>query len=270
MPNDFTSHQAGSSCSFIITSRTFTDIIFTTYNYLTIPTVIVLVTHGFKPLARLTWSLGQVESRISHIKYFFILFTSEYPRDPTMPRRQRSPPEAAVSASLFFLLPLELRMMIYELLLIQPESMSIPKDCFSRAAALPKGNVYMPFTCRGCGKTMQTQESKIWRHHHAYGHYWNCDIPQGLPVLPQVSTSFLRTCRFAHLEAFSTLYSRNAFYFSSAQTASKFRRITDTSRSGSLIQEIKIKLRAAYVADQDPWMTYMTRRACSFRDDFLI
>lgn len=184
----------------------------------------------------------------------------------TMPRQQRSAFEVAVAASPLFKLALEIRVMIYGLLLIQEGSMFIPSDIFSRRDYGRIGPT--PYECILCGLVFVSHEGcsqHVRRHYTPYfvpGH-----IRPARPLLPRVSTSLLYTCRIIRFEASPILYSRNSFHFSDPATASNFRWRTDCAQAGA-IQEIGIKFGSIHYKQVSPWVTYVTKQTLSLGQDF--
>lgn len=182
-----------------------------------------------------------------------------------MPRQQRPAFEVAVNASPLFKLALEVRIMIYEMLLIQEGGMFIPSDIFARRNYRRTG--LLPQECGVCGLVSLSDDGciqHIAKHHgRIFWSYWH----PVRPLLPEISTSFLRTCRLIRLEASPILYSRNSFHFSDSATASNFRWSTDCAQAGA-IQEIGIKFGCQYHKQVTPWVTYFTKRTLSFGQDF--
>lgn len=147
-----------------------------------------------------------------------------------MPRRQRQQPspEDAVSTSPLFDLPLEIRLMIYKLLLVQDYGVAIAHDAFKRIKPRRDSN-------RPCIHT----DSGIFFTNNAHSGILKMAIPPciHLPDLPHVNTAILRTCRLVHDEATPILYKCNSFCFSDLTTADNFRWIA--SKYASSIQEIR-------------------------------
>ena len=173
-----------------------------------------------------------------------------------MPRPQRPAFEVAVTASPLFKLALEIRIMIYELLLIQEGGMSIASDIFARRDYRRTGS--LPYECLICGLVFLSNDGC---KHHGYRnsrHRRQCH-----PLLPGVSISLLQTCRIIRFEASPTLYSRNSFHFSDPATASNFRWRTDCAQAGA-VQELGIKLGKHL----KQWLTYLTKRTHSLCQDF--
>lgn len=182
-----------------------------------------------------------------------------------MPRQQRPAFEVAVTASPLFKVAVEVRIMIYELLLIQEGGMFIPSDIFTRRDYGRTGSI--PYECMFCGLVFLSDKGCVQhlaKHHgHAGWSHW-----QPLrPLLPGVSISLLQTCRLFRLEASPILYSRNSFHFCDPATASNFRWGTDCAQAGA-IQEIGIKFGSQYFKKVTPWVTYLTKRTLSLGRDF--
>lgn len=182
-----------------------------------------------------------------------------------MPRPQRPAFEEAVTASPLFKLALEIRIMIYELLLIQEGGMSIPSDIFARRDYSRTGSE--PYQCIFCGLDFLSEDGCV--QHVAKRHsreHIGCERPLR-PLLPGISTSLLQTCRIIRSEASPILYSRNSFHFSHATTASNFRWGIDCVHAGS-IQEIGIRFGSPYYKHITPWLTYITKCTHSLGQDF--
>ena len=182
-----------------------------------------------------------------------------------MPRRQRPAFEAAVAASPLFKLALEIRIMVYELLLIQKGGILIPSDIFVRRDYGRTGSI--PYECSLCGLVFLSKEG-CWRHISKYQDILNkgCYNLPSSPPLPEVSVSILQTCRVIRLEASPILYS-NCFHFCDPATMSNFRWSTDCAQAGS-IQDIGFKF-SSYSFDKiTPWLTYLTKRTFSLGQDF--
>ena len=183
----------------------------------------------------------------------------------TMPRQQRPAFEAAVTASPLFKLALEVRIMIYELLLIQKEGMFIPSDIFARRDYGRTGSI--PYECMFCGLVFLSHEGCV---RHVAKHHSRADPAfqhPSRPLLPEISISLLRTCRLIRLEASPILYSRNTFHFSDPATMSSFRWGTDYVQAGA-IQEMGIKFGSQIFKQVTPWATYITKRTLSLGQDF--
>ena len=176
-----------------------------------------------------------------------------------MPRKRRAAFEVAVAASPLFKLPLEVRTMIYELLLIPEDILFIPSDLFKRRRH-PK-TVSKPQQCLVCQIL----------------HMRNCEGRQHIPNLsnqgttprrpysqwlPEVNISLLRTCRLIRLEASPILYSKNRFCFSDPAAANNFRWVTDSARAGATQEVMIVKARPA------SWMAYFVAGIFSFGQDF--
>ena len=137
-----------------------------------------------------------------------------------MPRQQRPAFELAVTASPLFKLALEVRLMIYELLLIQEGGMSITSDIFARRDYGRTGS--RPYKCMFCGHALLSEDGCV---QHVAKHHGRANPGYQRPfrpLLPVVSTSLLRTCRLIRLEASPILYSRNNFHFSDPTTVCIF------------------------------------------------
>lgn len=185
-----------------------------------------------------------------------------------MPRKQRPPFEAAVTASPLFKIALEVRLMIYELLLIQERGISIPSDIFTRRDYRRTDSA--PWQCSYCGLVFLSDFGCM--QHLAKYHRLHISVllqvrgPHGL-LLPQVSTSLLHTCRIIRSEASPILYSKNTFYFSDPATASNFRWSTDCAQAMAT-QEIGIKMGSEHYKQVTRWVTYLTKRTLSLGEDF--
>ncbi len=170
-----------------------------------------------------------------------------------MPRRQRQrpSPEAAVSASPFFDLPLEIRQMIYKLLLVHDYGLAIAHDAFKRTK--PRRDSNRPCTCTDCGMFF-TNNANLARHIKTSIHYV---LARGrikeseLPDLPNMNTQILRVCRLVHDEATPILYQSNSFCFSDPHIADAFRWGADTKYACS-IQEIRLSCASTYEKQRYP------------------
>ena len=182
-----------------------------------------------------------------------------------MPRKQRPPPEGAVTASPLFKVALEVRIMIYELLLIQAGGICIPSDSFVRRDYRRTGS--RPCECLYCGLVFVSDHGCL--QHIANYHRRTSSTYRYPPrvLLPEVTTSLLQTCRIIRCEASPILYSRNLFHFADPTTASNFRWSTDCAQA-SAIQEIQIKLGSEHYKRVSRWVTYFTNRTLSLGQDF--
>ena len=185
-----------------------------------------------------------------------------------MPRKRRPPFEAAVSASPLFKLALEVRIMIYELLLIQEPGMSIPSDIFARRDYGRTDSA--PWQCQYCGLVFLSDYGCI--QHIAKSHGRSASLPLQYQdperlLLPQVSASLLQTCRIIRFEASPVLYLKNSFHFSDPVTASNFRWGTDCEQAEAT-QEIGIKFGSQRYKRVTQWATYFTKRTLSLGQDF--
>ena len=183
-----------------------------------------------------------------------------------MPRKQRPPPEGAVTASPLFKLALEVRIMIYELLLIQDVGMCIPSDFFVRRDYGRTSS--RPCECLYCGLVFVSDHGCV--QHIAKYHRRTSSLTYRYPphlYLPHVTTSLLKTCRIIRLEASPVLYSKNLFHFADPTTAGNFRWSTDCAQAGA-IQEIRIKLGSEHYKRVSRWVTYFTKQTLSLSQDF--
>ena len=184
-----------------------------------------------------------------------------------MPRHQGQRPsrEAAVSASPLFDLPLEIRWMIYKLLLVQDHGLAIAHDVFKRIKPRrditkpprdsngPPRKSNRPDTCTGCG-IFFTNRANLAAHGKSDSHkYWSIGriIDPVLPDLPNMDTQILHICRLVHDEATPILYQFNSFCFSDPDTADAFRGVTDTKYT-CLIQEISFNCSITYRKQRYP------------------
>ncbi len=168
-----------------------------------------------------------------------------------MTRGQRTAFETAVSGSPLFRLPLELRTMVYEKLLIQEGGMSIPNDVFKRVRAPRRGS--RPVYCGICTAVFSNDDDHT-RHRCLFQLFKSDTDDLDIPNLPATSTSLLRVCRLIHLEALPILYTKNAFYFGSPATAHAF--LWKSNRTQAvLIQELIITL--AHPDSPDLWWEYI-------------
>ena len=151
-------------------------------------------------------------------------------------RRQRPSPEAAVAARSLFDLPLEIRWMIYKLLLVKDYGVSIAQDALKRIKPARDGN--QPCVCTDSGIFFSNDENLVIYRRSV--HYLSrLELPENpeLPDLPHMDTAILRTCRLIYDEAAPILYKCNSFCFSDLTTADDFRWIT--GKYACLVQEIR-------------------------------
>ena len=188
-----------------------------------------------------------------------------------MPHKKRPAFEAAVTDSPLFKLALEIRIMIYELLLIQEGGMCIPSDIFVRRDYGRTGST--PFECTGCGLVFLSDHGCVQHIKKRHPCFANIDcsnrqyVRPRRPLLPEVSISLLQTCRLVRFEASPVLYSKNSFHFSDPGTASNFRWGTDIAQAGAA-QEIGIKIAGNDFYHVLSWETYLTKRTHSLGQDF--
>ena len=171
-----------------------------------------------------------------------------------MPRKQRAALEVAVAASPLFKLALEIRIMIYEFLLIQEGGISISSAMFKRK----RNEKPIYHKCLHCGIVYASDHDCM---HHTTNYSTHHFYPRQ-PRIPKITTSLLQTCRLIRFEARPILYSKNNFHFSDSAAASNFRWTSDSAHAGA-IQEIEID-----VIFNEPWMAYFTARTLSFGQDF--
>lgn len=115
----------------------------------------------------------------------------------TMPRQHRPAFEVDVSASSLFKIPLEVRIMIYGLLPIQKEGMFIPSDIFARRNYGRTSS--MPYECLFCGLIFLSSKGcvqHVAKHHRRANPVYQEPVR---PLLPELSTSLLQTCRLIRL-----------------------------------------------------------------------
>ena len=185
-----------------------------------------------------------------------------------MPRKRRPAFEDAVTASPLFKLALEVRIMIYELLLIQEGGMFIPSDIFARRDYGRQGST--PYECGICGFVSLSSsgcEKHIQAHDRGIDIVNSATLRPIRPLLPAVSIALLQTCRLMRLEASPILYTRNGFHFSDPATASNFRWGTDCTQAGA-IQEIGIRFGSNYFRRFETWMTYFSKQTLSLGQEF--
>ena len=182
-----------------------------------------------------------------------------------MARKQRAPPEGAVTASPLFKLALEVRIMIYEFLLVQDGGICIPSDLFVRRDYGRTGS--RPCECLYCGLVLLSDHGCL--QHIAKYHRRTSSTYRYPPKvrLPEVTTSLLQTCRIMRFEASPILYCKNVFHFADPTTASNFRWSTDCAQA-SAIPEIRIKLGSQHFKRVSRWATYFTKRTLSLGQDF--
>ena len=169
-----------------------------------------------------------------------------------MPRRQgqRPSPEAAVSASPLFDLPIEIRWMIYKLLLVQDYGVAIAQDAFKRIK--PRRDSNRPCHCAASGLFF-TNDANLAHHARSIPPHIEdpCQVKDlELPDLPKMNTPILRTCRLIHDEATPILYKSNGFCFSDPSTADTFR-WSIASKYACSIQEIRFSCAITY---QEPYL----------------
>ena len=154
-----------------------------------------------------------------------------------------------MAASPLFDLPLEIRWMIYKLLLIQDYGLAIAHDVFKR---ITRRDSNRPCSCSLCGGFF-TNHMNLTRHARSSPHHFNRDLTNQddpkLPDLPNLNTSILYTCRLVHDEAAPILYKLNRFYFSDLKAADAFHRGIGTKYASS-IQEIRFNCSIAYQKPQ--------------------
>ena len=155
--------------------------------------------------------------------------------------------------------------MIYEMLLVQEGGMFIPCDVFARRNY--KRGDSIPYECGLCGLVFLSREGcdkHIANRHHR--HTSSKALALSKPLLPDVSTSLLQTCRIIRHEASPILYLRNSFHFCDSATARNFRWATDCAQAGA-IQELGIKF-SPPTRDVNPWQTRLTKGSLSLAQDF--
>ena len=180
-----------------------------------------------------------------------------------MPRKQRPPFEVAVTASPLFKLALEVRILIYELLLIQEGGMFISRDIFARREYGRTGST--PYQCSLCGHVLLNHHGSKQRMAKHYPDARSEGVYPLRTLLPGVSVSLLQTCRIIRLEASPILYSKNSFHLADPVTASNFRWSTDCAQAKAT-QDIGIKIGS--FQRLRPWVTYLTKRTLSLGQDF--
>lgn len=180
-----------------------------------------------------------------------------------MPRGLRTAFENAVSESILFKLPLELRTMIYKELLIQEGGMSIPSDSFKRLKSPRQGS--RPAYCDCCAAVFSNQDNLSQRHHCSTRDLISRSDNSDFPDLPTASTSILRVCRLTHVEASPILYTKNAFRFSTPAVAQDFLWKSDHTQAVSM-QEIIVTL--AFPSSSNLWWNYITQSKAGLAQDF--
>jgi hypothetical protein len=138
-----------------------------------------------------------------------------------MPRRQKTSPEAAFASSSLFRLPLEIRTMVYNLLLRGPQEVFVASGQFKRKSISRVGKSApssASFTCRGCGLAIGGSRSVFYRHRLFYCNKSRYNNAWSLTELDRneyegsgLSPAILRTCRLVHLEAVPILIAPTAF-----------------------------------------------------------
>lgn len=137
---------------------------------------------------------------------------------PPAPSRVNLP---TTTSSLFFRLPLELRSIIYSLLLTNRSDIFIPADLYKRDRTLRRQklnqisstgqDLRVPFVCNVSSKVPCPHQPGSSRPLH----------PSHNTVISE--TAILLTCRQINAEASPFLYQRNTFQFEDASIASSFR-----------------------------------------------
>lgn len=158
-----------------------------------------------------------------------------------MSRRQRQglSLEAAVAASPLFKLPLEIRWMIYKLLLVQDYGLAIAQDMFERRSR--RSRRPRPYSCPRCGSFFIKSANLVRHERSSYKHsIRDSDPPDDpkLPDVPAIDTPILYTCRLVHDEATPILYKFNSFCFSDLRTSNDFRWSIGTENA-CLIEDIR-------------------------------
>lgn len=192
-----------------------------------------------------------------------------------MARSKRPSLEATVSSSLLFSLPLEIRTMIYTLLLHSVAEILIPSDQFKRQRNSKRIGIYK--LCELCGRSFGRIES--YMSHRYIGCGQSSSLmrwPKSPEQTPNIWPALLRTCRLIHREAASLLYRSNDFRFEDAATPNSFRWSTDQAQA-PLIDKIHVLMpftrhriprnRARYYG-QNPWWQYFMGNPFSLATDF--
>ena len=184
----------------------------------------------------------------------------------SMPRKQQLPRKRAVVASPLFKLASEVRIRIYELLLIQDGGICIPSDLFVRR---DYGRTHSgPCECLFCGLVFVSDHG--CSQHYAKGHRSKSPETHQYPrhlFLPEVTISLLQTCRIIRDEASPILYSKNIFHFVDPNSTSNFRWRSNCVQA-SAIKEIRIQLGSVYYKRVSRWVTYFTKQTHGLGQDF--
>ena len=184
-----------------------------------------------------------------------------------MARRNKISLEAAVTASPLFRLPLELRTMIYESLLVQHGAIAIPSGLFRRIKH--QRDLLGPLHCLNC-------EAIIFNHldhrNHRQGWCRNGDndysYDRDSSDFPQLNTAILQACRLIHYEATHIIYTKNAFHFSEPKSVTDFRFTSDPIQA-CLIQEIRITMAETDDREGDNvWLRYISQAHFNLAQDF--
>ena len=142
--------------------------------------------------------------------------------------------------------------------------MSIPCDVFARRHDKRKGSV--PYECDFCGLVFLSSDGCDKHIANRHRNYRPRARALSKPLLPDVSTSLLRTCRIIRLEASPILYSRNSFHFFDSATANNFRWATGPAQAGA-VQELCIRF-GHFTTNFRSWQTYLTKGPLSLGQDF--
>ena len=189
-----------------------------------------------------------------------------------MPRSNRPSLEMAVASSAFFGLPLEIRIMIYKVLLHNSADILIPSNQFKRQRSSKVG-IYQ--LCALCGRSFGRMESYMSHGYLGCGQSSNLmRWPKRPEQAPSLWPAFLRTCRLIHAEAAPLLYQSKTFRFEDAATPNCFRWSTDQAQA-PLIESIHILIPRRGISrnttnyhNRNPWWRYFMGSRFSLATDF--
>ena len=177
-----------------------------------------------------------------------------------------------MSSSLLFSIPLEVRTMIYTLLLHSVAEILIPSDQFKRQRNSKIFGIYK--LCELCGRSFGQIENYL--SHRDIGCGQLSRLMKSPQQTPDIWPALLRTCRLIHSEAAPLLYRTNDFRFEDAATPNFFRWSTDQAQS-PLIERIhvlmpftrhRIPRKRERYHEQNPWWQYFVGNLFSLATDF--
>ena len=192
-----------------------------------------------------------------------------------MARSQRPLLEMAVTSSALFVLPLEIRTMIYTLLLRSIAEILITSNQFKRQRNSKGVGIYK--LCALCGRSFGRPESYMSHQYMGCGQSSNLmRWPKRPEQPPSLWPALLRTCRLIHREAAAILYRSNSFRFEDAAGPNSFRWATDQAQA-PFIERIHVLMpfmRHNVAGDRvrfhgrNPWWQYFMGNPFSLANDF--